>query len=84
MRHSASAMKTVPCRGYSAPYRGSIEGINSSWVPRGRMKEHQDSLPCQPVPPLNQTMERFLNSVRCLLNDEQYQRAVKVYIINIQ
>jgi hypothetical protein len=73
-----SPLSVIPCRGYSAPFCGDIENINSTWVPYGKMKKHQDNLPRQSVPALAQTMDRFLKSVRCLLDDEQYQLAIKV------
>ncbi|UYV78943.1 CPT1A [Cordylochernes scorpioides] len=44
---------------------------------RPKLYSYQGSLPRLPLPPLNDTMTRYLQSVRPLLNDEQYDRMVK-------
>ncbi|XP_061163747.1 carnitine O-acetyltransferase-like isoform X2 [Saccostrea echinata] len=44
----------------------------------GRMFSVQDSLPKLPVPPLEQTLQKYLRSVRPLLTDEEYVNTQKV------
>ena len=40
---------------------------------KGEMFKYQSSLPKLPVPPLKQTLERYLHSVRPLLSDDDFQ-----------
>lgn len=44
----------------------------------GRMFSVQDSLPKLPVPALDQTLQKYLRSVRPLLTDEEYAKTQKV------
>lgn len=44
----------------------------------GRMFSVQDSLPKLPVPALEQTLQKYLRSVRPLLTDEEYAKTQKV------
>ena len=46
----------------------------------GRMFSVQDSLPKLPVPPLDQTLQKYLRSVRPLLTDDEYANTQKVII----
>lgn len=39
---------------------------------KGEMFKYQGSLPKLPVPPLRQTLERYLHSVRPLLSEEEF------------
>ena len=47
-------------------------------VPRGRMFSVQYSLPHLPVPPLQQTMDKYLRSVRPLVTDEEFASTQEV------
>ncbi len=50
---------------------------------KGRMLRFQDSLPRLPVPQLNETMERYLKSLKALLSADEFQfskSAVEVFI----
>ena len=38
-----------------------------------RFYSHQESLPRLPVPPLQQTLDKYLNAVRPLVNDDEYE-----------
>jgi len=38
----------------------------------------QNSLPCQPVPPLEDTLNRHLDTVRPFMSDEEYENVVKL------
>ncbi|XP_078324435.1 carnitine O-acetyltransferase-like isoform X3 [Crassostrea virginica] len=44
----------------------------------GRMFSVQDSLPKLPVPPLDQTLQKYLRSVRPLLTDDEYANTQKI------
>ncbi|CAH1785909.1 unnamed protein product, partial [Owenia fusiformis] len=44
----------------------------------GRMFAHQDSLPSLPVPPLQQTLQRYLDSIHPLLSEEEYKETEKI------
>lgn len=44
----------------------------------GRMFSVQDSLPKLPVPALEQTLQKYLRSVRPVLTDEEYAKTQKV------
>nr|XP_011435097.2 carnitine O-acetyltransferase isoform X2 [Crassostrea gigas] len=44
----------------------------------GRMFSVQDSLPKLPVPALDQTLQKYLRSVRPLLTDEEYAKTQKI------
>lgn len=41
---------------------------------KGDMFKYQSTIPKLPVPPLRQTLERYLHSVRPLLNNDEFQR----------
>lgn len=45
---------------------------------QGQMLLYQNSLPSLPVPPLHPTLEKYLLSVRPLLNEEEYQQTEKI------
>ncbi|KAL5011511.1 hypothetical protein ScPMuIL_010062 [Solemya velum] len=47
-------------------------------IPGGRMFSVQDSLPRLPVPPIAQTMDKFLESVQPLLSEEELQQTHRV------
>ena len=47
-----------------------------------RMFSLQQSLPRLPVPPLQQTLDRFLEAVRPLYGDEDYKHAQQVTMAN--
>ena len=40
---------------------------------KGEMFKYQNSIPKLPVPPLKQTLERYLHSVWPLLSDDEFQ-----------
>ncbi|XP_048776623.1 carnitine O-acetyltransferase-like isoform X2 [Ostrea edulis] len=44
----------------------------------GRMFSVQDSLPKLPVPPLEQTVQKYLRTVQPLLSDEEYANTLKI------
>ncbi|QIX00733.1 hypothetical protein AMS68_006250 [Peltaster fructicola] len=44
---------------------------------KGAMLRYEDSLPTLPVPTLEQTAQRYLKSVHCLLNEGEYQHTKK-------
>ena len=44
----------------------------------GRMMSLQQGLPTLPVPPLQQTLDRYLDVVKPLYSDEDYKHAEKV------
>ncbi|KAG0339480.1 Carnitine O-acetyltransferase mitochondrial [Podila humilis] len=41
------------------------------------MDKGQDELPALPIPPLDQTLKRYIETVRPLTTDEEYERTVK-------
>ncbi|XP_023227114.1 carnitine O-acetyltransferase-like [Centruroides sculpturatus] len=45
---------------------------------QGQMLLYQNSLPSLPVPPLHPTLEKYLLSVRPLLNEEEYHQTEKI------
>ncbi|PVD21630.1 hypothetical protein C0Q70_17429 [Pomacea canaliculata] len=51
---------------------------NIKVVPRGRMFSVQYSLPRLPVPPLQQTLDKYLRSVRPLVTDEEFKTTQKI------
>lgn len=55
-------------------------GIMNMLLWKGKLKllSYQSSLPRLPVPALNLTTQRYLESVRPLTNDDQYDRMVKL------
>ena len=46
--------------------------------PKGDMLKYQSSLPKLPVPPLHQSLQKYLKAVRPLVNDEQFEKTSKV------
>lgn len=42
---------------------------------KGNMLKHQSSLPKLPVPPLQQSLQKYLKAVRPLVDDEEYKKA---------
>ncbi|CAK8673643.1 unnamed protein product [Clavelina lepadiformis] len=50
----------------------------SSEILRGRFMAHQESLPSLPVPPLKQTLDKYLKTVRPLVDDEQFKGTEKI------
>ncbi|XP_065885479.1 carnitine O-acetyltransferase-like isoform X2 [Dysidea avara] len=46
--------------------------------PKGDMLKHQSSLPKLPVPPLQQTLQKYLKAMRPLVNDSEYQKTLMV------
>ena len=56
--------------------------LRMSWemkvVPRGRMFSVQYSLPRLPVPPLQQTVDKYLRTVRPLVTDEEFANTQEV------
>ncbi|XP_076455057.1 carnitine O-acetyltransferase-like [Babylonia areolata] len=47
-------------------------------APRGPMFSMQDSLPLLPVPPLKQTLDKYLHTVRPLVSDQQFAKTKEV------
>ena len=45
----------------------------TSVMSTGRFYAHQESLPQLPVPPLQQTLDKYLKTVRPLINDDEYE-----------
>ena len=46
--------------------------------PKGNMLKYQASLPKLPVPPLQQSLQKYLKAVRPLVNDAEFKRTHKV------
>lgn len=46
--------------------------------PKGDMLKYQSSLPKLPVPPLQQSLQKYLKAARPLVNDEEYEKTSKV------
>ena len=46
--------------------------------PKGGMFKYQSTLPKLPVPPLQQTLKKYLKAVRPLVNDEEFENTSKV------
>jgi len=44
--------------------------------PKGDMLKHQSSLPKLPVPPLQQSLQKYLKAIRPLVNDYEYQKTL--------
>jgi len=44
--------------------------------PKGDMLKYQSSLPKLPVPPLQQSLQKYLKAMRPLLNDDEYQKTL--------
>ena len=42
--------------------------------PKGDMLKYQSSLPRLPVPPLQQSLQKYLKAVRPFLNDEEFKK----------
>ncbi|CAB1341423.1 unnamed protein product, partial [Coregonus sp. 'balchen'] len=51
---------------------GRISTTTKVWVPL--LYSYQTSLPCLPVPPIKDTLERYLESVRPLLSSPEFER----------
>ena len=64
--------------GRKAPGRLAPSSIHA-----GRMFAHQDSLARLPVPPLQQTLYKYLLTVKPILNDSDYQTTKKVCMTNV-
>ncbi|BFZ20522.1 hypothetical protein BsWGS_23563 [Bradybaena similaris] len=62
----------------SAVSKMVAEGQHQRISPRGRTFSVQYSLPKLPVPPLEQTLNKYLDTCRPLLNNEQYQRTQEI------
>ena len=45
--------------------------------PKGDMLKYQSSLPKLPVPPLQQSLQKYLKAVRPLVNDEEFEKTSK-------
>ena len=45
--------------------------------PKGDMLKYQSSLPKLPVPPLHQSLQKYLKAVRPLLNEEEFEKTSK-------
>ena len=46
--------------------------------PKGDMLKYQSSLPKLPVPPLHQSLQKYLKAVRPLLNNEEFKKACRI------
>jgi len=44
--------------------------------PKGDMLKHQSSLPKLPVPPLQQSLQKYLKAIRPLVDDDEYQKTL--------
>ena len=44
---------------------------------KGDMLKYQSSLPRLPVPPLQQSLQKYLKAVRPLINDEEFEKTSK-------
>ena len=45
--------------------------------PKGNMLKYQSSLPKLPVPPLHQSLEKYLRAIRPLVSDEEFEKTSK-------
>ena len=45
--------------------------------PKGDMLKYQSSLPKLPVPPLHQSLQKYLKAVQPLVNDEEFENTSK-------
>jgi len=45
--------------------------------PKGDMLKYQSSLPRLPVPPLQQSLKKYLKAVQPLVNDEEFEKTSK-------
>lgn len=45
--------------------------------PKGDMLKYQSSLPKLPVPPLHQSLQKYLKAVRPIVNDEEFEKTSK-------
>ena len=46
--------------------------------PKGDMLKYQPSLPKLPVPPLHQSLQKYLRAVQPLVSDEEFKRTCRV------
>lgn len=46
--------------------------------PKGDMLKHQSSLPRLPVPPLQQSLQKYLRAVKPIVSDAEYQKTVEI------
>lgn len=59
-----------------APQKRKQSSYTEDWS-KGAMLRFEDSLPKLPVPSLQETSDRYLKSVRPLLNDQEYSNTAK-------
>lgn len=45
--------------------------------PKGDMLKYQSSLPRLPVPPLQQSLQKYLKAVQPIVNDEEFEKTSK-------
>ncbi|XP_069465319.1 carnitine O-acetyltransferase isoform X2 [Ambystoma mexicanum] len=48
-----------------------VKPVSAAKIP-GRYLAHQEGLPCLPVPPLQQTLERYLQALQPIVSDEEW------------
>ena len=46
--------------------------------PKGDMLKYQSSLPKLPVPPLQQSLQKYLKAVQPLLNNEEFKKTCRI------
>ena len=46
--------------------------------PKGDMLKYQSSLPKLPVPPLQQSLKKYLKAVQPLVNDEEFKKTCRI------
>ena len=66
-----------------AKWSGQWRSVDKRVLPalilaQGRMFSVQQTLPRLPVPPLQQTLDKFLLSVKPILSEDEFQHAEKV------
>ena len=44
--------------------------------PKGDMLKHQSSLPKLPVPPIQQSLQKYLKAMQPLVNNDEYQKTL--------
>lgn len=57
---------------------GAGSGAGAGGKAKGKLYAHQDSLPSLPVPSLDETLPKFLSTVKPLVTPEEYEHTVSV------